>query len=377
MAFGVRRWLIAALGCSALVSVAFLPPGGERTEWWWFYRQTHYERLTDMLRVYRSRLQQLELRDSLLASALEYEGVGGPSILVQDGLPRTLADTLRALAEKPFGAVREGTDEYRTIVSISAHDVYLMSGPASMSHLNFYLPVATDGETCLAAIALQRRYEADWHRRVNDAAENFALLGPCAYYAAFGRPGVHIEDWLESSDYKPAMWPAWAVDAEPLGPLSPRELPWVRSDREGDLLPCAAGNRDACRAGALRPARFLETYLRRNPAYGRERGIVGARARWWYPSAMGPNVERLLSDLLVDMGEGRFARFWTAEAPLETAFADAFGVELEDWMMRWARIQVGDIERPVPDPSWAALGLLLTAVFVGGATFLVRGRQVS
>jgi hypothetical protein len=100
-------------------------------------------------------------------------------------------------------------------------------------------------------------------------------------------------------------------------------------DREGDLVVCAAGNRYWCSAGALTLER-LEGFLRLYPTYRREPGVLGAAARWGYFSVMGPNVERLLSDLLVDMGEERFARFWTSEATLETAFADAFGVELED-----------------------------------------------
>lgn len=66
-----------------------------------------------------------------------------------------------------------------------------------------------------------------------------------------------------------------------------------------------------------------------------------------------------------------------SDADVEAAFAQAFGVELADWMVSWARVQVERVERPLPEPSSALLGLLVAAVFVGGATFLVRGRQVS
>jgi hypothetical protein len=378
VAFGLRRWLIAALACSALVAVVFLPPDWERYELrYYFYYRSREERLANLLWASRSRLGQLELRDSLLASAAEYRRVREPIVLVQDGLPRALADTLRALAEKPFSAVRQGKAEHRTVLAVSAHDARVMwSGPRTLSGINFYLPVATDGETCLAAIALRpEASEAEWLRNLKSAAKSFALLGPCAYNAAFGKPGSHIREWLESSDYQPAMWPAWTVDAEPLGPLAPEERQWVRRDR-GGLVVCAAGNRYSCSAGALTLER-LEGFLRLYPTYRREPGILGAPMSWRYLSVMGPNVERLLSDLLVDMGEERFARFWTSEAPVETAFADAFDVELEDWMMQWARIQVGDVERPVADPSSAVLGLLLAAAFVGGATFLARSRQVS
>lgn len=376
MAYRLRYWLGAAIAGSALVALTYLPAEREIPEWWWFYPRRHEQRLEVVLRQYQARLHRLELRDSLVNSAREDLVDREPVVLVQEGLPGFLVDTLRALAEKPFAAVTNRAGEYRTVLSVSLYD-----GPADsrwyFSRLNFFMPVATDGKTCLVAIVLQQTAsEADWLRTISAAAKNYAILGPCAYYAAFGRPGSHIEDWLESADFYPAMRPVWAVGAEPLRLLSREERRYVYRGDQGSLVACAAGNRYACRSLALTPTR-LEVYYRLYPVYRREQGIVGAGARRQYSAPTGPNVGRQLSDLLVDMGDERFARFWTSAARVETAFAESFGVELEDWMMGWARIQWGEVERPVTEPASAMLGLLLVAVFVGGTTFLVRGRQVN
>jgi hypothetical protein len=378
VAFGLRRWLIAALASCALVGVAFLPP-----DWEWsssvrfFYYRGHEGYLEDVLRVHRSRLQQLELRDSLLALAGEGFSEGEPILLVQEGMPRVVVDALRARAEMPFNVVRDSAPEIRTVLAITAHELPIpWSGPGTFSRLNFFFPVATDGKTCLVALALESDApEANRLRSIEAAANNYAILGPCAYYAAFGRPGSHIEEWLELANFYPALLPAWAVDVEPLGLLSPEQLRRVSRGR-GELYACAAGNRHACRSGISDPMR-RGFYFQLYPVYRRERGILGAGSSWLYSTRMGPNLGRLLSDLMLDMGEERFARFWSSEASLEAAFAESFDVELEDWVMSWARVQVGRVERPGPEPSSALLGLLLAAVFVGGATFVLRIRQVT
>lgn len=373
MAFGLRRWLIAALACSALVVVAFLPPKGDTAPRLLFYNyESHEEHLRDVLRRFRSRLFLLELRDSLLESAARAPTEEGPLLLVQEWFPQLVEDTVRALAEGPFNALRDGSTEHRAVVAVTAHDVMAPWTWAGMfGRLDYYLPTSTDGKTCLVTLALEQDAPvASWLRSIRSAAEDHRILGPCAYYAAFGPPGSHIEEWLESTDFLTAMSPAWALDPEPLGALSPDRQRFARS-YEMELYGCTAGNREACRSGLLAPSWYW-LY----PVSQREPGIVAAR-NYRYYARLGPNSGRLLSDLLIDMDAERFARFWSSESSLEAAFAEAFDVALEDWVMDWARIQMGELERPAPRPSSAALGLLLAAVCVGGATFLVRGRQVS
>jgi hypothetical protein len=372
MAFGLRRWLIAALASSALVAVAFLPPEGERTPRLVLYRyDDHEEHLRDVLRRYRSQLRVLELRDSILEVAAATPAEEGPLLLIQDWFP-AVQDTIRALAQEPFDALRNASPNHRVVVAVTARDgVAPFMWARTYGWLCYYLPTATDGETCLVTLALGR---ADPEERrlssIRSFAERQAMLGPCAYYAAFGSPGRHIEEWLESTDFLSAVSPAWASDSQPLGPIEPERRSYIRR-YEPALYGCAAGNRRACRLAFFARER---TWL--YPLAERQRGIVRPRDYRYY-ALYFPHSERLLSDLLTDMGSERFARFWSSDADVEAAFARAFGVELEEWMISWSRTQLGPVERPAPRVSAAVLGLLLAAALVGGATFCVRGRQVS
>jgi hypothetical protein len=371
VAFGLRRWLIAALACSALVAVAFLPPEGDRTPRLALYPYDDHEvHLRDVLSRYRWQLQLLELRDSILEVAAATPSEDEPLLLIQEWFPQAVRDTIRALAAKPFAALRDRSHRQRVVVGVRAREGTGRWTSAGMfGWLYYYLPTATDGETCLVTLALGRAdAETRWLRSIRAFAERHAMLGPCAYYAAFGPPGHYIEEWLESTDLLAAMSPAWAIESEPLGPIEPERREFVRR-YELALYGCAAGNRQACRTGL-----FSRGWDWLYPRSGRQQGIVRARDISFY-TRLGPNSERLLSDLLADMGVERFLRFWSSDADVEAAFARAFGIELEDWMMRWSRAQLKRVERVAPEPSSALLGLLLAAVSVGAAAFLVGGRQ--
>ncbi|MGD2217604.1 MAG: hypothetical protein PVJ64_12690 [Gemmatimonadales bacterium] len=373
MAFGLRRWLIAALASSALVAVAFLPPEGERTPRLLLYRyDDHEDHLRDVLRRYGLQLRLLELRDSILEVAAAMPAGQEPLLLIQEWFPQAVQDAIRAFAQEPFDALRNRGPRHRIVVAVAARDgVGPFMWARTYGWLYYYLPSATDGETCLVTLALGRADpEEKWLRSIGSLAERQVMLGPCAYYAAFGPPGSYIEQWLESTDFFATMSPAWTLDSQPLGPIEPERRRYSRY-YEPALYGCAAGNRRACRLILLARERvWLYPFVQRQP------GIVRPRDYRYY-ALYFPHSERLLSDLLTEMGVERFLRFWSSEADVDAAFAHAFGVELEDWMMSWSGVQLGRVERPAPGVSSAVLGLLLAAVFVGGATFYVRGRQVS
>ncbi len=369
MALGMRRWLIAVFAGCGLVTVAFLPPEPVESPPWAYTPESREERLRGHLRALQSQLRQLELRDSVLASVSEplAETESGALLVVQDGLPRSVVDTAYALAEGSIDAVGMRASSYRVVFAVTARDVPRYYGT---DRLTYFFPSATDGRTCLAVLSFARGGQGLGISKVatlSTVERHTLFLGPCAFYAAFSRPGAQIEEWLASTNYRAAMKPAWTVGALPLDRVWPRVY-------GVDLYACAAGNAAACRSGFFTPE--LPLYLQRWEPSRSVPGIVEVLRSYYFQSwGFGAHTNRLLSDLLVDMGEERFAVFWSADGELEAAFSAAFGLRLEDWLMRWARSQVGEVDRPALSASVGMVGLLFVVVFAGVAT-AVAGRRV-
>ncbi len=380
MAFELRHWLIAVLAACTLVAIAYLPP--EPNEYAsddrvWYLAADRRVRLRDYLRMTRARLYQIELRDSLVARVSQESGrfQTGPLLLIDPGLPAAIRDSIRAVSERPLARLQSTPAMYRLVVAIGARDpAGPWSGPGGVRYL---LPEATGGGTCIVSLGLRRDLsEEDLLRSLSFVARRYAVLGPCAFYVAFGPPGSQIEAWLEATDHMPARSTGWTVDASPIGPLQHEERQF-RAWRRLGLYACASGSRYNCRAGVLDPE-ALYRYRGWSLASDRQRepGILTPR----YPSyslLFGTSTDRWLSDLLVDMGRERFAAFWTSRAAVDSAFVEAFGVDLEDWTMHWARAQVGHFDAgPAPSASTAGSGLLVAGLLVAGGVLLFTRRQV-
>jgi hypothetical protein len=142
------------------------------------------------------------------------------------------------------------------------------------------------------------------------------------------------------------------------------------------LVECAAGNTPRCSAGVKSAANSFNVWRLWPYSLAQRPGIVHLRYYWYH--GMGRQFDLYLSDLLDNMGEQRFSRFWTSDSSLEEAFADAFSVSLEDWTMDWARRQVGrPATGPMASASSAALALLLAGLAVAGSLLWGRRRKVS
>jgi hypothetical protein len=362
----LRRWLIAALAGCGLVAVAFLPPEAAEVPPWAYTVESGEEHLRGHLRALQSRLRRLELRDSLLASVSDpiAETESGALLVFQDGLPQSVVDTVHALADRQPNSLGVRASSHRVVVAVTARDV---PRPYGLDRLTYFLPDATDGRTCLAVFDLARGGQGLRVESLVYETRRTLFLGPCAYYAAFGRPGVHVEEWLASTFDRAAMKPVWTVGALPLDPTSGRIY-------EVELYACAAGDARVCRSGFFAPE--PRWYLRRWVPSLRLPGIVEVTSYYFRPWGLGTNTDRLLSDLLVDMGEERFAVFWSSDGELEAAFSAAFGLRLEDWIMGWAQSQVGEVDRPPLSASVGIIGLVFVLVLAGVTTAVVGRRNV-
>lgn len=240
-----------------------------------------------------------------------------------------------------------------------------------------FFPEATDGRTCLAVLMIRQLSGYGrawwWFRPPRRHPED--VVGPCAYYAAFGEPGGQIKRWLESRHYSPAAYPGWAFSQDH-GRV-------VLFDADSEFLyltsllyfspgfvVCAAGHREPCRDALLWQAEGPGA----EPA---PPGIFEVGVRDPDDPLAGTDAY-LLSDVLLDMGRERFARFWASELSVEEAFAAAMGVPLEEWVMRWARSHVDPqaFDRGAPTSS-CLLALLVAGACLAAGVWWGARRQVA
>ena len=413
MAIGLKTWFGAVVVGCTVVAVAYLPVVSNVREYGGrgpmvgldsFYvdpeANPRYRALAvehreaeASLASARSYLRIMELRDSLqrVVANSDLAGSSGPIVLSVDDSPPWVIAVVRSLVAGTKSLPR-GSPEVPAVIAVEARTVdsaSIWSGSSRWWSRWFdlsYLMPHTPDEACLSVVSVdvgEQDHRLDLEnylpRLLNRTS--ISLLGPCAYYMTFGHPGAHVRRWLEGGEYSHARVPGWAAERPqlarsaryPLGDLNGR-VDIMRSYRL-PVIACAAGEATSCLEGVYAPSLpYWSSYSR---DIERPPGVVRSdRYRYWgYP--LGPRQQSFLSDLLIDMGPERFGRFWTSSSELEVAFADAFGMAIEDWTMQWARSQIGVPRRGPSAPTGSVvLSLIVGLVFVGGGAVYASRREV-
>ena len=399
MALRLKTWVgSAVLGCG-LVSLMLVPAAREvPTEWWGEGYDTplgkQYRDLMTLSYETRWRLRPaleyvtlLERRDEALAALStrgEIHSSGGPILLVDENLPDGVREATDSIAGRQWHFISQRSNDVSVVVSVRLDTMDVTLDVARRLglgvHLGYALP-SDQRKVCLSLVNVGARTAqrmADWEQQPEQGEATLVgllptsapeLLGPCAYYAAFGMPGTEIQGWLEAVNYGPAILPTWVRDPphSDAAKMYRTRQGWPEY-RNVDLFPCASGELSRCRSAVL--SEIPDFYSFRYPiefAIPRPRGVVNAsRFAWATTHPLGIGVRSYLSDLVTEMGRDRFARFWTSGEPVDVAFATAFELPLEEWTQEWAREQVGTPLRG-PATSLGALlqGFLLAALFVG------------
>ncbi len=404
MALRLRHWIaLAALACAA-ITVAKLPPRESilqfrgRPE---LPEQTALRRVERRLARANENLLLLEKRDSLLPIVRRLRAQRGSDIalLVDPRLPPAVRTVMLRIVESTW----QGTAPHRAGISVAVtvvidtapHPRDLPRANRNRIRLAHFLPQATDGATCVAlvslgaAVARQIAEGSAFTPRTLIGSYGMgrgpaSVLGPCAFYAAFGRAGSEITRWLEGSNYYLAMDPGWSDAPQPPGvPRQGWRWPtywfWLIGDL--DMVACAAGNRERCGTAALRAPTTPPPFAQRLAARWNSTlsGVAGSSDRSrWTTHPLGARAGRYLADMVAEFGPDRFASFWTSDLPVDSAFADATGIPIEDWTMSWARAQIGTPKiGPVISLASTLISLLVAGVFVGGSAFFVTRRQVT
>ena len=389
---GPLGWLVAALVICCAVSLAYLPPRGTSRE----SRASLSGLVTGPPTAERLRANELakEWRRAALDVQLhEWRGRLGPELeRRRTGNQPTLVITIdsswspvvRARAqreiEKVWQALELGTTKIGIAVVIESEHV-AASAPAGNSYAHL-LPDSLERHTCVVWTAPRPTMGASFERSDARAAGWHAqwarsLLGPCAFYARFGRPSAQVERWLAHRQHRFAQIPAWdstwtallrAARSEPGPELTPRirAALLARTWRTYPALSlgCMSGRATACR----------EAIVGVPPSYGTAQRLV-TRERDF--EAFLPASTVMLSDMVREFGHARFARFWVSDLAPDSAFHLAMDTTLGDWV--WSRMRLSGATLtagPTPGLGVSAFGLGVAAFCIGLAIVGARRRQV-
>lgn len=369
-----------ALTCGA-IAVARLPPPPDPPET--RFAAPRIERPAPR-RVARLRVELRNARHQLVDAERRDRALRPLGAVARPGRPPAFhtevpmpADARRAIADR-LGAVwrRIGTPSPEIGVAV----VLVEYGRRTQ-----ILPPATDGHTCV--VELPFAWNQRWILRSSDTRRSDELdlwltqgIGPCGFYATFGRPGPLVEQWLLERSFDLA-WENWTtpIFREPdepaqLGRLVARLTRWggdARYARSLDALACQAGHLDRCRTVLFRPDTI-------SPEARRLHAVPGVVTQSWGWSARFPHSHRFLADLVRETGRDRFAAFWRSPQPVDRAFDDAMGMSIEQWTARWQRARMGGMSIGA-GVRWssALLGMLVAGICVAAVAALSRRRQVA
>jgi hypothetical protein len=385
VALTLRNWaFFAFVGC-AVVVVAYWPtamaPGDFSRMSPDFYFRSAANIVQDNIRKTASALTVLERRDAVLASLnTERTKPSGPRIIFDIALTPAARDALKAAFDAATAGLRPFASDVRTTLVIATERSRIGRVESGWWYL---MPDATDGRTCLIL-----KLENDLNSTNSASGTNpdelrsrvSRVLGPCAFYTAFGKPGSGVESWLRENNYKYARSAGWQVrnvpmdDSEDLLDASVTDLlRYLPASVWGPIaLPvraCAHGNLSQCRAVLT-----LSDWDSRPPLGTR---YAVARGWWggWGEVVRTVFMHTFLADLVQFAGRDRFERFWRSPLPRDRAFATEMGMSIEEYTQRWLRGKYPAI-RFGPNVALGSilLGLVLVAAMVS-VTGLYAGRR--
>jgi hypothetical protein len=389
MALTPMRWAVGAIaGCLAMaVLVLRSDAPRERTpDEAWEVRKVLDRHGAHASSVAR-RLRLLSLLDSLgvARAAGGGEGTGSIRIVRDPALPAALADSMTALAQRAARQVPDsagtGTDVvfiYDTLSQLHGAAIRRMA-----TQVDYVLPRSTS-ERCVAVVHVGA--DATSKRQLNalptDAAAQ-RLLGPCAYYQAFGLPGRQVDEWLRTRGWAFAGDGSWA-QAAPRAELVPRDIwagPWSVEravvaqttlpflyDMRLDGTQCAAGERDACTRTLLERQNYRMPAMFNGNILFNSFTALNADPSWYPRRAFGRRETSLLADMVRTMGREHFASFWRSSEPVPVAFERAAGQPIAQWATRWA---VGTYGTVAPRGPSVGIATALVSIAVMALTLLV------
>ena len=372
MALTLTRWIGAVAVICTLMTAASLAsdPATPRVP----IASADTRRLDDLQRRVREgtrRWEALARRDSVIARLPEPNGVGAttPLIVIDPLLPAEHRSTIERAVQRQWTSLRIDSARVPLAVAVVVDTTTSIDGPRGRyGQIAYdYMPPPRGGternQRCVVIATVQSRniVRPGSLRAFNEAIATprsaSALLGPCAFFARFGKPGLGIDQWLRSRSYDLAAYPQWwslpAADGDAIGERwrfandgasSPMPMTWLSPEALG----CTAGDAQRCADALAAPAGVHTT-----PADGLIIMRAGRDPHWNTMSG------RYISDLVTALGPERFERFWRSDLDANAALQAVAMIPLNVWTQQWASGLLGE-QRVSPALSLAELAAALT-----------------
>jgi hypothetical protein len=386
MALTPLRWIAAALaGCLAM-SVLILNTDlswRQGSEGEWALRRVidrHGAHASQTARVLRLAVQldSLGIGGARTADALATPPLPRTRVRRDAAMPAALMARLDRLADR---AIRLAPDSNGTGTDIVfLYDTLSTMRGASVrrggTSTDYVLPRAA-GERCTVLVHVEQEGDTPRNRAGTFATESAArqLLGPCAYYRAFGIPGARVEAWLRERGWMFVGDGSWHEATPPYqfantgywGPtfgfggasLGATSVP-VLLEMNMDGARCAWGQAAACDRVLLTRQRRLPAVIDGNVLFY-SYPFLNRGDEWYGSRPFGRRERHLLADMVRTLGRERFARFWSSSEPVPAAFAQVAGEPLDAWATRWTSEQYGSAPARGAGMGWWA-GLMSVAL---------------
>jgi hypothetical protein len=393
----LKWWIAATLLACSVVGLVYLPPRGNsatRQRFLELEPPTPYRlrarALAARWRATSLELDLLEFRDRLRPELARRRAAELPGVFLAFTGPDTVSTAARRFVAAQLDTIWSRLGLGVTKISVAvvlrvgsptarADEPSAAAGSTSYAGATAYLlPDSADRNTCVVLLAgwywkhalFDQPHPAP-NRRFTDWLQTG--LGPCAFYAGFGRPGREIGRWLGVRGFDLALNPWWNGDPRE-GPYRPlydaldaRQNRWFWMNVyqfPPDAIACLGGVEARCRVAVLAGA-----------------GGAGAAPHlvttefWWRRQRLLAG-DHYLADVAREVGWERFQTFWSSELTVDTALAAALRKPVGEWTAHWQRRLTPPIRLgPTAPPSAVWLGLLLAGVAVGLVTRTVSRRE--
>jgi hypothetical protein len=219
----------------------------------------------------------------------------------------------------------------------------LFEAPSGPPHVEWFALDEPERITCLVVGIVEDPRDPDaippeWRPLGRDGFTN--ILGPCGFYARYGRPGIGVTRWLEAKGSgfallrsRPDGSDRREIQPTPRGLFGMRKLDFRNFNVDTRVEACLNGDEDLCERLAVDPSVELRLF---GALSLRRPGIPLLGSTRMASFAFGPIGPEMLDRVEREFGSEAFERFWVSDRPVGEAFSDAFGTPLGTWIRRWA-----------------------------------------